>query len=307
MEGLCMRTVQEQLRETHNVGNDTPERIILPEVSALMSTLHIELAGVSDAGKDFNIVRLRPHFGHVLACWEGRGEVLIGGRWHECTAGTAYLTPPSQPHAYHTIPGERWSFAWLLWHTPPTRTQPMIEVSGPTLIHADPEYLRSAIVGLYREAIGPCQPTVLDKWVELMHAYAVRMGKLTARRRRRDLAPLWERVDTNLAHPWTCRGLAEEAGMSGETLRRLCQRENGHGPMHHLTELRMRRAAMLLESTELKVDSIARTVGYSSAFAFSTAFKRHVGKPPASYRAQRLHERKRRHSVRAPRVDSYKS
>jgi transcriptional regulator GlxA family with amidase domain len=160
-------------------------------------------------------------------------------------------------------------------------------------------------MGLYRETIGPAQPTVLDKWVELMVAYARRIGKRSERRRRRDLAALWERVDTNLAHPWTCRGLAEEANISGETLRRLCHRENDHGPMRHLAELRMRRAAMLLESTELKVDAIARMVGYSSAFAFSTAFKRQVGHSPAQYRQFRRHDRRRRHAVRSPRVDPF--
>jgi AraC-like DNA-binding protein len=49
---------------------------------------------------------------------------------------------------------------------------------------------------------------------------------------------------------------------------------------------------MLLESTELKVESIARSLGYSSAFAFSTAFKRHVGSSPASYRQARRTERR---------------
>jgi AraC-like DNA-binding protein len=62
--------------------------------------------------------------------------------------------------------------------------------------------------------------------------------------------------------------------------------------MHHLTILRMRRAAMLLESTELKVESIARSLGYGSAFAFSTAFKRHVGRSPAEHRQLRQAERR---------------
>jgi AraC-like DNA-binding protein len=296
-----MRVPHEHLRETHNIGADTPERIILPEVSPLMTTLNLELAGVSDAGEGFRIVRLRPHFGQVLACWGGRGQVLLDGRWDECKPGTAYLTPPRQPHAYRTIPGERWAFAWVLWHNPLGGTSPLVECDKPTLVEADPEYLRSAIVGLYRESIGPAQPTVLDRWVELVHAYAGRIGSPT-RRKRHDLSALWERVDMRLAHPWTSAVLAELAGMSGETLRRLCQRETGHGPMHHVTTLRMRRAAMLLESTELKVGSVADAVGYTSAFAFSTAFKRHIGKSPADYRESRRHARRRRHGVRPPEV-----
>ena len=288
-----MRVLQEHLRETHNIGTDTPERIILPSVSPLMEMLHIELAGLTDAGRGFDIVRLRPHIGQVLACWNGRGEVLVDGKWVECEAGTAYLTPPSQPHAYHTVKGSRWSFAWVLWHAPPGGAPPLVDVAAPTLVRADPEYLRGAIRGLYRESIGAAQPTVLDRWVELMHAYAVRIGRsIGQRQRRRDLSSLWELVDTHLGRPWTCTMLAEKANMSTETLRRLCQQQTGRGPMNYLTGLRMRRAAMLLESTELKVDSIARSLGYSSAFAFSTAFKRHVGRSPAAHRQLRHAERR---------------
>jgi AraC-like DNA-binding protein len=286
-----MRDTQENLRETHNIGQDTPERIILPSVSPLMDVLHLELAGLTDAGRGFSIVRLTPHVGQVLACWAGGGEVLVDGKWEECGPGTAYLTPPRQPHAYHTVRGSRWSFAWVLWHTPPSGAPPLVECPRPMLVRADPEYLRGAIRGLYRESIGPAQPTVLDRWVELIHAYAIRIGRSTARKRR-DLSWLWEQVDINLGRPWTCTMLAEKAGMSTETLRRLCLRQNGQRPMHYLTGLRMRRAAMLLESTELKVESIARSLGYSSAFAFSTAFKRHAGSSPAAYRQSRRTERR---------------
>ena len=79
-----MRLLQEDLRETHNVGSDTPERIILPEASPLFDTLYIELAGLSDAGKGFSIVRLRPRAGQVLACWGGRGRIKASQR--TCTA-----------------------------------------------------------------------------------------------------------------------------------------------------------------------------------------------------------------------------
>ena len=62
--------------------------------------------------------------------------------------------------------------------------------------------------------------------------------------------------------------------------------------MHQVAFLRMRRAATLLESTRQKINSIARTVGYDNAFAFSTAFKRHIGTSPADYRLRRVRERR---------------
>ena len=284
-----MRDSHIDLRQTHIVGDDTPEKIIAPTVSPLMRTFHIGLAGVSDAGEGFDMVRPNPHFGHILACFSGRGKVLVNGRWQECGPGMAYLAPPGVPHAYHTVRRKRWGFAWIWWHTAPGET-PLIDCTRAVLVRADAEYLRSAILGLYRESIGPAQPTVLDHWVELVHAYSARLGH--ALREKRSLIALWEKVDANLGHPWTRQQLADAAGMSGENLRRLCQREAGRGPMQHLAALRMQRAATLLESTTHKIEQIARAVGYANAFAFSTAFKRHMRFSPAAFRVARSRERR---------------
>lgn len=276
----------------HIVGDDTPEKVISWKVSPLMRSLNLGLAGVSDAGTSFAMVRHNPPYGHVLACFAGEGEVWLDGAWQRCTPGLAYLTPPSGAHAYRTIEGTRWEFAWVWWHLSMTGEPPLIDVPEPVLVPADPEYLRLAILGLYRESIGPHQPTVIDHWVELVHAYVARLGRSSRNRASRSLLSLWERVDMNLAYRWSLGELADHAAMSAEHLRRLCRRQTGRGPMHQVAFLRMRRAATLLESTRQKVRAIAVSVGYDNPFAFSTAFKRLMGTSPAGYRKRRERERR---------------
>ncbi|MGB7157942.1 MAG: AraC family transcriptional regulator [Tepidisphaeraceae bacterium] len=287
-----MRVFPIDLREMHIVGSHTLEQIIGQKISPLMKTLNIGLTGVSDAGRGFSMVRHKPPYGHVVACFAGRGDVLVDGKWESCGPGMAYLTPPDVLHAYRTVEGTRWNFAWLWWHPSPTGEPPLIDCPRPSLVRADPEYLRSAILGLYRESMGPAQATVIDHWIELLHAYAVRLGRAAKHSRRRSLLPLWERVDAKPAHPWTLAELAEMSALSTEHLRRLCQQQTGRGPMHHVTFLRMRRAATLLESTQQKIRSIARSVGYQNAFAFSTAFKRVLKISPDAYRKRRSRERR---------------
>lgn len=292
-----MRVLRKKLRETHIVGNDTPEKIIHPQISPLMDTFHIGLAGVSDAGRGFRMVRLNPRFGHVLACFEGSGEVLIDNTWRACSAGMAYLSPPHHVCAYHTVKKQRWGFAWLWWH-PSATEAPLIAGKTPRLIAADAEYLRSAVVGLYRESIGAAQPTAIDNWVQLLYVYAKRIGESDLFHANHNLHALWEMVDADLARGWTREGLADIAGISSEHLRRLCHQQVGRGPMRHVSYLRMHRAAALLESTNQKVESIGRLVGYRSGFAFSTAFAREMGMPPRKYREQRRLEKRSRRAVR---------
>ena len=296
-----MRIPHLPFRETHIIGTDTPEQMVGADVSPYMQLLgNMGLNGVSDAGRDFCIVRLNPGFGQILACHQGYGQVWVNGRWARCAAGMAYLTPPEAPHAYHTVVDSRWGFSWLLWWPPRPGDRPLIDCAQPMLVHVDGRYFHSAIVGLHREAHGAADSRVLDKWVELLHAYSVRLGQAAGLKPARTLDALWDRVDSKLSYPWTLRELADLAALSEEHLRRLCQQQSGRSPMHHVAFLRMTRAAVLLESTEQKVAAVGRSVGYPNAAAFTTAFKRHHGVPPEAYR-QRRRRARRRNFLIAPR------
>ena len=57
--------------------------------------------------------------------------------------------------------------------------------------------------------------------------------------------------------------------------------------MQYLAQWRMQAAARLLLDTRASVAAIALDVGYDSEAAFSRAFKRQVGTPPASWRRER--------------------
>ena len=54
--------------------------------------------------------------------------------------------------------------------------------------------------------------------------------------------------------------------------------------MHHVTYLRMHRAAALVKTTSRKLGDIALSVGYTDPFAFSVAFKRVMDISPSHYR-----------------------
>ena len=55
--------------------------------------------------------------------------------------------------------------------------------------------------------------------------------------------------------------------------------------MDLLRELRLRRAAQMLKSSQAPVKAVAQAVGYGSRSYFSRAFKAFYGIDPAAYRA----------------------
>jgi AraC-like DNA-binding protein len=58
----------------------------------------------------------------------------------------------------------------------------------------------------------------------------------------------------------------------------------GQTPLEYVTEWRMQKAMQLLEQRDKKLIDVARSVGYESDAAFSTAFRRVVGTNPGEHR-----------------------
>jgi len=241
--------------------------------------------GIQEAVAPTRIVRTKQTSAYFLACFGGRGKVLIDGRWRICREGYACLLPAHTLNAFEAIPGSRWSFCWVCYQRPAGQ-RPIADVTSPVMARFDPLPLRSAIQGLLYECNGPGQPTLIQEWTDLIHAYVLRFAQPTEQPDQ--LRLLWERVASHLADNWTLARLAREAGYSNEHLRRLCRRQLGRSPVHQVVYLRMRRAAELLATTEQTIESISHEVGYGNPFVFSNAFTRWIGWRPSEYRRKKL-------------------
>lgn len=85
---------------------------------------------------------------------------------------------------------------------------------------------------------------------------------------------------------WTLEALGREAGLSRSALHERFVRFVGQPPMQYLANWRMQLAANQLRSSHASVAAIALDVGYESEAAFTRAFKRATGRPPATWRRE---------------------
>jgi AraC-like DNA-binding protein len=256
--------------------------------------LHV---GVHETTSPMKVVRTRQTTTYFLACYGGKGHVLIDGRWRVCRKGFACLLPAHTLNAFQAIARARWEFCWVCYRRPDEQ-RPIADSTSPVMARFDPLPLHSAIVGLLHECSGPGQPALIQEWADLIHAYVLRFARPSDHPDQ--LRMLWERVGANLAAPWSLAKLAQEAGYSKEHLRRLCRRQLGRSPMHQVTYLRMRRAAELLATTELTIEAIACAVGYHNPFVFSNAFTKWIGWRPSEYRRKKLSAAGANNSLPAP-------
>jgi AraC-like DNA-binding protein len=87
---------------------------------------------------------------------------------------------------------------------------------------------------------------------------------------------------------WTVDKLAKLSNMSRATFARVFQGVLGDTPMRYLTDWRMTVARDLLRTQDIPLAEVAERVGYSSLYAFATAFRRHHGQPPGRWRQNGL-------------------
>lgn len=86
------------------------------------------------------------------------------------------------------------------------------------------------------------------------------------------------------AEPWTLEELGNRVGLSRSALHERFVALAGMPPMQYLTNWRMQCGARLLREGHSSVAAVALEVGYDSEAAFSRAFKRATGLPPATWR-----------------------
>jgi AraC-like DNA-binding protein len=139
----------------------------------------------------------------------------------------------------------------------------------------------------------PGSATVLTKLSELLFVESVRRylstlppeqtGWLAGLRDPavgRALSLLHAAVDRN----WTADALAHEVNMSRSTFADRFTTVVGQPPMRYLTGWRMQLARQHLQETRRTIAQIAHEVGYESEAAFTRAFRRECGAPPAAWR-----------------------
>jgi AraC-like DNA-binding protein/quercetin dioxygenase-like cupin family protein len=243
-------------------------------------------AGIVEAPVPYRIQRANQTSSYFLACFDGRGRVLVDGRWRVIREGLACLLPAHVHNAFEALPGAAWRFAYVCYQQQPDQ-RPIILASSPVVKEFEVRRLKLAIEGLMSECRTHTEPGPVDHWLELVHHYVLAFAQPVAQDSQ--LPFLWQQVASRLHEPWTVHRLARQAGLVRDHLQRACLKELGRGPLEHLAHLRMRRATELLTTTNLTVKTIAQTVGYSDPAVFSRDFKSSVGCQPTDYRHRARH------------------
>jgi AraC-like DNA-binding protein len=228
----------------------------------------------------------------IVLITAGSGQLEVNGRRHEIATGMAFGLPPRVRHRYRPHPETGWEESW-------------IEVEGPIVR----ELLRARLMPADSLVRSEAVAAGLDDALEAVHARARRAGagfdaELAAAAYR--VIAVWDTLRTahhrpsrittavdkaqrylaeHLAEPVNIAALARRQGVAYSHFRRAFKQQTGLAPWQYVLHLRLTHARRALAAGDATLDEIASRFGFSSAFHFSTAFKRAQGVAPAIWRA----------------------
>ena len=245
-------------------------------------------AGISNLKPGYRIVR-EYCLDHILIyCTAGKGEVLnTEGQSKVFTKGDLIFIPGNAAQNY----GSDYTFSMVWLHLKPNHKR--LKFSNKKNLIMKPAY-NNQLQNLFElfkvesTQIKNQNNRVLISVCECILAWIEREFQSTdptnTTRHRRRIETLWLNVLEDLSYPWSVEKLSKFIHISSPHLYALTQQLYKMTPMGKVTQLRMDKAKMLLETTDLKLFEIASLVGYTSPFSLSRIFTKHFGISPKNLR-----------------------
>ncbi|MBN1943771.1 MAG: AraC family transcriptional regulator [Phycisphaerae bacterium] len=272
------------------IGPRCRERFLAGTPGGPLQQLGVRLAGISDLQGRYRIARRRPGFELLLGTLDGEARLTTLEGQRTLLPGDLLLAGPNSTYCYTLVPKKAWKIAWF--HLVVSKRIPPDPAEVPRVLPCE------MLAKLAQDMEELLWETRRVRPLQAEARYARELS-LTVRIERllqgdqhtplpsaqvQCLETLFEKVRTEISHPWTLGELAERIGYSAGHLNRLSRQHFGRPALKQLHVIRMTAAAGLLRQSNQTLRVIARQVGYTDEFAFSVAFKRHFGLSPGKLR-----------------------
>ena len=236
---------------------------------------------------------VRPNYlMHIIT--EGRGKYSVDGKQYELKAGQGFLIEPEVQTFYQADSEDPWSYMWIGFSGARAKEYLSDLGLGGGNLTFDCHHM-AELKAMLQNIVKRNTYTIENEFLResfLYQTFAVlsrslNIQKLSGNERNTDniyVKQAVEFIQNNYLDPIRVSDIADYVGISRGYLHKLFLELLSQSPQDYLIRCRMTRGAELLSVTELSIEEIALSCGYTDPLAFSKIFKRKTGMTPRQYR-----------------------
>ncbi|WP_061010507.1 AraC family transcriptional regulator [Vibrio sp. CUB2] len=245
----------------------------------------IFMAGLAELRDGYHVERDKVGVHTLLFTIEGGGVLITPDFVKEIEPYTLTILPVDTCFRFEMNPSKGlWKMVWLL----PQNTDAWQHLSdlGQTVVpFRGSEQVWSLMTLLYNEIGGRTgfRQLLISEVQRLVKSVETPISTSLSR-----VQTLFNEVEGQLHLPWTIAEMAKQCFISEEQFNRLSKQLFNMSPRSKLIELRMHKAADLLQYPAWSVAMIANRLGYRDPYNFTHRFKKFYGTSPTRYRKRLL-------------------
>jgi AraC-like DNA-binding protein len=217
----------------------------------------------------------------------GKGRFYCGSSIYELSKGQAFVIFPNTVVKYCADEKEPWEYSWVVFtgdNSFEIMTKLGIFLQKPVFTPENPKALQRVMERMPRERSLEIRENLLFTSVLFeLFALIAEEGKGVNKLNRYFIAATGY-IKAHFAEDLTVDKVAEAVGVSRTYLFSVFKTACQKSPKEYILELRMERAGMLLNSTDLNIGFISNSVGYADPLLFSKMFKKYYGLSPKAFR-----------------------
>lgn len=245
----------------------------------------IFMAGLAELRDGYHVERDKVGVHTLLFTIEGGGVLITPDFVKEIEPYTLTILPVDTCFRFEMNPSKGlWKMVWLL----PQNAEAWQHLSdlGQTVVpFRGSEQVWSLMTLLYNEIGGRTgfRQLLISEVQRLVKSVETPISTSLSR-----VQTLFNEVEGQLHLPWTIAEMAKQCFISEEQFNRLSKQLFNMSPRSKLIELRMHKAADLLQYPAWSVAMIANRLGYRDPYNFTHRFKKFYGTSPTRYRKRLL-------------------
>ena len=223
----------------------------------------------------------------------GKGVFQIDGKKYELEAGRGFLIPPGELAFYQADEEEPWTYIWVGFGG--SKAQEYIQGIGlsahaPIFRSEEQDFLYACVKDMMEHnTYGTANELrrVGQLYVFLSLIAGENSVKEEIEGENQYVKRAMDYIQNNYHIPIKVADVADYVCINRSYLYSLFQEVLEMSPRQYLSRYRITKAAELLLSTSLSVESIALSTGYNDPFVFTKAFKNVTGMSPTMYRKEK--------------------